>query len=162
MQSFVCRVHVDASATFLENECYNKYGKTGKSFYYSQVASSVRWLSTASSCDLTDRLGAITSPTPTSQPENVSSETDDPATTSPIADQRHIGNTLEDFPTIGSHTPTFDSPMESASTSTKLPPIPSFSEFINSRKVKDNQSRSSQRQSNDRVEKNPEKRMKLQ
>ncbi|GLT70588.1 hypothetical protein SLA2020_426590 [Shorea laevis] len=34
------KIEVETSACFLEKECYKKYGKTGKSFYYSQVAKS--------------------------------------------------------------------------------------------------------------------------
>jgi hypothetical protein len=39
-------------ASFLENECYKKYGKSGKTFCYSQVASAVRWLLTATACGI--------------------------------------------------------------------------------------------------------------
>ncbi|QCE13582.1 ATP-dependent DNA helicase Q5 [Vigna unguiculata] len=53
------KIEVDTSASFLEDECYKKYGKAGKSFYYSQVASTVRWLTTASSSELMNRLCAI-------------------------------------------------------------------------------------------------------
>lgn len=41
-------------ASFLENERYNykKYGKSGKTFCYSQVASAERWLLTATACGI--------------------------------------------------------------------------------------------------------------
>ncbi|CAN6451464.1 unnamed protein product [Victoria cruziana] len=47
-----------SAAVFLENECYEKYGKAGKSFYSSQVASTVRWLSTTTSAEMKTRLGS--------------------------------------------------------------------------------------------------------
>lgn len=149
---------METSATFLENECYNKYGKTGKSFYYSQVASTVRWLSTSTTVELTDRLGTSTSsPSP-----SVSTKAETHATT-PMVEQSHRENATDEFHSgIGSQTPTCDSPMESASPSAELSPIPSFSEFINSRKAKHIPSRSSKRQSPDRVEKDVEKRTRLQ
>lgn len=37
------RVEMETSASLLEDECYKKYGKAGKSFYYLQVASTVKW-----------------------------------------------------------------------------------------------------------------------
>ncbi|PON66001.1 Helicase [Parasponia andersonii] len=149
------RLEVETSATFLENECYNKYGKTGKSFYYSQVANTVRWLSTTTSVELTDRVGAIAN----SPSANVPSRPETPAAISPMMDQVHRENTTDDFQSsVGSETRTCTSPVESASPSAQLPPIPSFSEFINSRKVNHKQSRLS----TEGVEKNLEKRMKLQ
>lgn len=43
-------------ATTLENQCYRKYGKSGKSFYNSQVASTVRWLANSSWADIQSRI----------------------------------------------------------------------------------------------------------
>ncbi|KAK8921144.1 ATP-dependent DNA helicase Q-like 3 [Platanthera zijinensis] len=37
-----------SSSTSLELDCFNKYKKVGKTFYNSQIAATVRWLSTAS------------------------------------------------------------------------------------------------------------------
>lgn len=156
VQNLLCRFEVETSATFLENECYNKYGKTGKTFYYSQVASTVRWLSTTTSVELTDRLGTITS----FPLENVSTKAETPAATFPVVYQAHRETTTEEVQScIGSQTPTCDSPLESTSPNAEPPPIPSFSEFINSRKAKDIPSRSSKRQTADRVDKDLEKRM---
>lgn len=156
VQTLLCRFEVETSATFLENECYNKYGKTGKTFYYSQVASTVRWLSTTTSVELTDRLGTITS----SPLENVSTKAETPAATFPVVYQAHREMTTEEVQSsIGSQTPTCDSPLESTPPKAEPPPIPSFSEFINSRKAKDIPSRSSKRQTADRVDKDLEKRM---
>jgi bloom syndrome protein len=41
-------VDAHAAAKSLEIKCFQKYGKSGRPFYNSQVASSVRWLSTCS------------------------------------------------------------------------------------------------------------------
>ncbi|KAF3439702.1 hypothetical protein FNV43_RR17980 [Rhamnella rubrinervis] len=144
------KLEEETSATFLENECYSKYGKTGKSFYYSQVASTVRWLSTTTSTELANRLAAITR----SSSENVSSKAEDPTAPLSMVDQGPTGNITEDVQrSVGSETCTFASPMEDASPTTGLPPIPSFSEFINSKMLEDNPNR---------VEKNLEKRMRFQ
>ncbi|XP_031500242.1 ATP-dependent DNA helicase Q-like 3 [Nymphaea colorata] len=47
---------LQSAAVFLEKECYKKYGKAGKSFYNSQVASTVRWLSSTTSAEIKARL----------------------------------------------------------------------------------------------------------
>ncbi|XP_034224352.1 ATP-dependent DNA helicase Q-like 3 isoform X2 [Prunus dulcis] len=139
------KIEVEKSASFLENECYDKYGKTGKSFYYSQVASTVRWLSSADYTGLTNRLGTINS----SLSDDAPTETEPPAARSPLVEG----------PT---ETSVAVSPTEIDSPSTRLPPIPSFSQFINTRKTKDNRSSASEKKSPNGVQKNLEKRMRLQ
>lgn len=49
----------EASATHLETECFKKYQKVGKTFYNSQIAATVRWLSSSSSDQIHDRLEAL-------------------------------------------------------------------------------------------------------
>ncbi|XP_066322765.1 ATP-dependent DNA helicase Q-like 3 [Miscanthus floridulus] len=49
----------EASATHLETECFKKYEKVGKTFYNSQIAATVRWLSSATSSQMHDRLHAL-------------------------------------------------------------------------------------------------------
>ncbi|KAG0535152.1 hypothetical protein BDA96_04G341800 [Sorghum bicolor] len=49
----------EASATHLETECFKKYEKVGKTFYNSQIAATVRWLSSATSSQMHDRLHAV-------------------------------------------------------------------------------------------------------
>ncbi|WOL12153.1 ATP-dependent DNA helicase Q-like 3 isoform X2 [Canna indica] len=46
----------EASAAFLEMECFKKYEKTGKTFYNSQVAATLRWLTHSSIEQIHDRL----------------------------------------------------------------------------------------------------------
>lgn len=149
---------MDKSASFLENECYKKYGKTGKSFYYSQVASTVRWLSTVNSTDLSDRLSTMSS----SPSENSLLETETSATQSPLVDGATEITRNDLHVSVRSEASVAVSPPERDSPSTMLPPIPSFSEFINSKKIKDNRSSASEKQSPNGVRKNPEKRMRLQ
>ncbi|XP_044955614.1 ATP-dependent DNA helicase Q-like 3 [Hordeum vulgare subsp. vulgare] len=50
----------EASAAHLETECFKKYQKVGKTFYNSQIAATVRWLSSSSSEQIHDRLEALT------------------------------------------------------------------------------------------------------
>ncbi|CAN6201000.1 unnamed protein product [Urochloa humidicola] len=49
----------EASATHLEIECFKKYEKVGKTFYNSQIAATVRWLTSATSSQMHDRLHAL-------------------------------------------------------------------------------------------------------
>ncbi|CAI0461431.1 unnamed protein product [Linum tenue] len=124
-------IEIETSANFLENECFNKYGKSGKTFYYSQVASTVRWLATATSSDLTNRLGNVTPTSPCrskvpteASPKETVDEGNRTGTTSPE---------LHDNTAAAASTPG-----PPASASTKLPPIPSFSEFVNRNKPNHN------------------------
>lgn len=110
----------------------------------------MRWLSTTTSTELVDRLSAITS----CSSENVSSKVERPATSFSMEDQEPTGNIAEDIQcSIGSETCSLAPPTENASPSTRLPLVPSFSEFINSKKVKDNPNS---------VQKDLEKRMRFQ
>ncbi|KAA8523340.1 hypothetical protein F0562_009763 [Nyssa sinensis] len=143
------QIDFETSAVFLENECYKKYGKTGKSFYYSQVASTVRWLSTVNSTELTNRLGTNTNSTS----DNITSKTLSSSTSSSLLDQGLTETINEEiYGSVRSETPV--DALLSASQDVRLPTIPSFSEFVNSREVK--------KQSAEGVPKNLEKRMRLQ
>ncbi|KAM1605710.1 hypothetical protein ACFXTH_026694 [Malus domestica] len=150
-------IEVEKSASFLENECYNKYKKTGKSFYYSQVASTVRWLSTADSTALTNRLGTINC----SPADNALPETEPPATTSPLVDGPTEAPSGDSHNSVRSEHSVAVSPTESASPSITLPSIPSFSEFINTRKAKDISSSASEKQSPNGVKEKGLKKMRL-
>ncbi|KAM1809872.1 hypothetical protein ACFX12_026707 [Malus domestica] len=150
-------IEVEKSASFLENECYNKYKKTGKSFYYSQVASTVRWLSTADSAALTNRLGTINC----SPADNALPKTEPPATTSPLVDGPTEAPNGDSHNSVRSENSVAVSPMESASPSITLPSIPSFSEFINIRKAKDISSSASEKQSPNGVKEKGLKKMRL-
>lgn len=130
------KVDLEASSTFLENECFRKYGKSGKSFYYSQVASTVRWLTTTSSSEITKRIGIVA----TSPPENITCEEEPHLTSSSTAFHQREENSISgDIESEISASAAM--PLQSASSPvTKPPPIPSFSQFVNSKKSKDSRS----------------------
>lgn len=142
------KTELETSASLLEDECYKKYGKTGKSFYYSKVASTIRWLKTTSSVDLMNRLreiDAFSSP-------SVFFEAEHPLTPLPASDpcaNEETGNELSENPIT--ETIPSDMPIES-SFNTNLPPIPSFAEFVNSKKEKRDRSSETKKHSS-RVEK---------
>ncbi|KAG7623023.1 Helicase C-terminal [Arabidopsis suecica] len=135
LQLLACVEEIDSQkgSEFLENECYRKYSKAGKSFYYSQIASTVRWLGTASRDELMTRLSSVVSLAREQEPleepllatepvENIEEE-DDGKT-----------NTVEsrvDEPTQELVVSPILSPI-------RLPQVPSFSEFVNRRKMKQN------------------------
>ncbi|XVE82414.1 hypothetical protein DITRI_Ditri16bG0002700 [Diplodiscus trichospermus] len=153
------KVDFEAASAYLENECFQKYGKSGKSFYYSQVASTARWLSATSSAEITDRIGIVTA----SPSANITCKEEPPLTTSTMFHQREetiIGE--EHCGKIESETSVSVLPLQSASQGTKLPSIPSFSQFVNSRKLKETEANASEEHSPQKLEKNMKKRMRFQ
>ncbi|KAL4329143.1 hypothetical protein HN51_036138 [Arachis hypogaea] len=132
------KIELETSASFLEDECYKKYSKTGKSFYYSQVASTVRWLATTSSVDMLNRLGAMKESTsmdavPEAEgrtPPHAIDHSGKEGTSNELS-----GNAQSEILPCGDR----GMPIESSSVNTKLPQIPSFYEFVNSRKTKGDQ-----------------------
>nr|GMC96139.1 ATP-dependent DNA helicase Q-like 3 isoform X1 [Ipomoea batatas] len=146
------RMSFEDSASILENECYKKYSKSGKSFYLSQMASTVRWLSTADRTELTNKLGcAPDPPKDLQQPSeaNCSSE----SLTSSIALSAGLNNEKTNSAVLETEA------AENVSPATTLPPIPSFSEYINSRKVKSHHESKSKKRSPDMSQKNIQKKM---
>ncbi|XP_024632613.1 ATP-dependent DNA helicase Q-like 3 isoform X3 [Medicago truncatula] len=142
------KIETETSASLLEDECYKKYGKTGKSFYYSKVASTIRWLKTTSSVDLMNRLSEIDA----SSSPSVFFEAEHPLTPLPASDpcaNEETGNELSE--NAITETIPCDIPIES-SFNTNLPPIPSFAEFVNSKKEKRDRSSDTKKHSS-RVEK---------
>ncbi|KAA0061460.1 ATP-dependent DNA helicase Q-like 3 isoform X1 [Cucumis melo var. makuwa] len=152
------KIEVERYACFLEHECYEKYGRAGKSFYYSQVASTVRWLWTASSTVLTNRLSIA---------DNRCSEKNRelPAlpSPSPVLDLPKLVMSNEEFcsSNLVLETSATKVAERKASPAVSLPSIPSFSEFVNGIKEKANQSNKSHGHSLNRDEKDPVKRGRL-
>ncbi|KAL2229053.1 UNVERIFIED_CONTAM: ATP-dependent DNA helicase Q-like 3 [Sesamum indicum] len=136
-------------AETLETECYKKYEKSGKSFYLSQIASTVRWLSTATPDELTNRVGTATS-TP---PEAVRPA---PSCSSPSSSSFNLVIKQADEEKVSSSIKS-NSPV---SRDTAPPPILSFSEFINRRKSTDNKVSTSKRPLSDGVSRGTEKKTK--
>ncbi|KAH0651812.1 hypothetical protein KY284_031724 [Solanum tuberosum] len=155
------RIDIDKSVVFLENECYKKYGKSGKSFYLSQMASTARWLSTAGPMELVNKLSSSSTAPP---PENVTSIADcTPASSNLSVPISAKANHEEVHDNAGPQDPIRSpaSPIHGPA-SAKLPPILSFSQFINSGKAKENLASASKRQSPDRGKNKLEKRMRFQ
>lgn len=143
------RVDFVKSSETLENECYQKYEKSGKSFYLSQMASVSRWLSAATHDELKKRIGSTTSISSEAiKPEESCSFTPSSLLISPIKSvhEEKGSGSIE----LSSHAPPDTLP----------PPILSFSEFINRRKVTDNEVLTSKRQSKDGVGQGMEKKAK--
>ncbi|KAK1301891.1 ATP-dependent DNA helicase Q-like 3 [Acorus calamus] len=117
-----------------------KYGKAGKTFYNSQVASTIRWLSSSSNTEISDRVGS------NSSQANESSGMDFPPSTSASLrkpadeEQKPILTREEEDHDIPSEAPIEHVKMEQPTVKKiELPPIPSFSEFVN-KKEKDGKS----------------------
>lgn len=152
------RIEVERCACFLEHECYEKYGRTRKSFYYSQVASTVRWLSTASSTELTNRLSIADNPC-----SEKNTELPPLPSPSPVLDLSKFEMNNEEFRSSSPvlETSASNLPEQKPSPAVPLPSIPSFSEFVNGIKEKTNQSNKSHRHSLNKDKKDPVKRTRL-
>ncbi|CAN6818016.1 unnamed protein product [Brassica oleracea] len=117
------------ASDFLENECYRKYSKAGKSFYYSQIASTVRWLGTATRDELMTRLSSM------------AREEEEEPSGEPILVTEPVENIEEEDRNTYTAELQVDEPTQLLVTSPsrspiRLPEIPSFSEFVNRRKMK--------------------------
>lgn len=145
------RIDLETSSTFLENECYKKCGKTGKSFYLSQVASTVRWLSTTNATDLTSRI-VTTSHNPNSQ----NATEVEPSSLSPAVSGQETKMMNEK-----NHGNATSSPPQITYSDIKLPSIPSFSEFVNNKNRKDSKASTLKKESSYVVNKKPDKRSRL-
>uniref|UniRef100_A0A175YL56 ATP-dependent DNA helicase n=1 Tax=Daucus carota subsp. sativus TaxID=79200 RepID=A0A175YL56_DAUCS len=148
-------INLEMSAAFLENECFKKFGKTGKSFYLSQMASIMRWLPTANEMELSSRLSAMTDPAASSTEQiGISSSA------SPLVDQVSYDISNENmYCSVESNTPTT---LESNLSDTKLPPIPSFSDYMKNKKAKGSQLSPSENLSPSAMQKNRDKRARYQ
>ncbi|XP_078157669.1 DEAD/DEAH box RNA helicase family protein [Carex rostrata] len=116
---------LEQSASILEMECFKKYEKVGKTFYNSQIAATVRWLFSSTYQQIHDRLQAKFGKAAVHQ-EKVSISAD----TVPIL----CGDTTEMLPEVtGNETKQQTVRAESSVQTEKivLPPIPSFSQFVN-------------------------------
>ncbi|KAK4391772.1 ATP-dependent DNA helicase Q-like 3 [Sesamum angolense] len=145
----IIRIDSATSAETLETECYKKYEKSGKSFYLSQIASTVRWLSTATPDELTKRVGTATNTPPEAVTSAPSCSSLSSSSFNPVIEQ---ANEEKVSGSIKSNSP--------VSRDTAPPPILSFSEFINRRKSTDNKVPTSKRPLSDGVSRGTEKKTK--
>ncbi|XP_057768312.1 ATP-dependent DNA helicase Q-like 3 [Salvia miltiorrhiza] len=147
--SSTSKVDFVTSAETLEIECYQKYEKSGKSFYLSQMASTVRWLSAATPDELTKRIGTTTSmSTEAVKPEadcSFSPSSSFISAVTPAHEENGSGSIESNSAVLADTLP---------------PPILSFSEFINRRKATDEQVSTSKRQPKDGVSQGMEKKAK--
>ncbi|RZS16236.1 hypothetical protein BHM03_00048201 [Ensete ventricosum] len=124
------RLDSEASAAFLDMECFKNYKKVGKTFYISQVAATVRWLSNSSFEQIYDRLSDKSTQNSSSYgQDDLPTRTDsamlqDGITTEAMHKENQLNsNALEE---------NFSCSLEMKNPSEKidLPAIPSFSDFV--------------------------------
>ncbi|XP_042384108.1 ATP-dependent DNA helicase Q-like 3 isoform X2 [Zingiber officinale] len=166
----------EACADFLEMECFKKYGKVGKTFYNSQVAATIRWLSHSSMEQIQDKFRDISAQTCSSSGRDKFSLDGDShliqeATTGKATDDQVQDNAFVDFPELvemegpGERIDLPPIPeMKGPGERIDLPPIPSFSEFVR-KKGKEHSSGSAIVRTSDagkHASKNKEKRIRLQ
>ncbi|RAL51155.1 hypothetical protein DM860_005511 [Cuscuta australis] len=132
------RLSFEEAALILENQCYSKYGKSGKSYYLSQMASTVRWISKAELTELTNKLGCDMTPS--------SSEADPRPTTPSVVFPSANEKTSQ---CVVSETGKEAEDVCLAAAAAGLPQIPSFSEYINNRNVKGQRDPNSNKRSPD-------------
>ncbi|XP_021750141.1 ATP-dependent DNA helicase Q-like 3 isoform X1 [Chenopodium quinoa] len=126
-------VDIESAVTILEKECYKKCEKGGKTFYLSQMASTARWLSTASVNDLTNKLQSSTPNTDNLKKKDVSIL----EPTSSNNSSKPVKEIIYEKTRIGPSATAQTS--ESIAQRIVLPPVPSFSDFVRSNKAKDGQ-----------------------
>ncbi|XP_064999925.1 ATP-dependent DNA helicase Q-like 3 [Musa acuminata AAA Group] len=154
-------IDCEASAAFLEMECFKKYEKVGKTFYISQVAATVRWLSNSSFEQIYDRLSDESTQTSSSYgQDDLPSGTDslqDGITTEAV----HKENQLNSNALVENFNCSLE--MKNPNEKIDLPPIPSFSEFVNGkgRAQSSGSSNITTSESRKHMGKNPEKRIRL-
>ncbi|KAL2940506.1 ATP-dependent DNA helicase Q-like 3 [Bienertia sinuspersici] len=128
------RFDIESAVTILENECYKKCEKTGKTFYISQMAGAVRWLSTATLTDLTNRLQANASNI--GYMKQTGDSILEPSSSS-INSTRDMKETTDVEARIDP--PSTAQTSEITAQKIVLPPVPSFSDFVRSTKPKGGQ-----------------------
>ncbi|KAL9224650.1 hypothetical protein vseg_000666 [Gypsophila vaccaria] len=132
-------VDLDSAVSLLENECYNKYGKSGKSFYISQMASTVRWLSSATLVDVTKRLHPYKPNHEHSKQKDDSDSPPEPPS-SKVNSTQAVKEQFPEHPKIEVRVPSTDRASGSSEQKIKLPPVPSFSDFVRNEKAKGSRS----------------------
>ncbi|CAA0840486.1 ATP-dependent DNA helicase Q-like 3 [Striga hermonthica] len=133
------QIDFGSCADTIESECHKKYEKSGKSFYLSQMASTVRWLSKATPDELKVKLDTIAK----NSVEVITMQS------SLLGPEMSVEQEEETHGSIKSVSP--------VARDTLGPQILSFSEFVNRRKVSDTQISASKRQSEDGAPRGGEK-----
>lgn len=129
----MCRLDPEVSASFLEMECFKRYGKVGKTFYNSQMAATIRWLSSATQEQISHRLIANSS-----LADNQSEPNSSRSSSSRLVDQEQMlpETTNEKTESTAQVQLSCQLPqlMKISKEKVELPPIPSFAEFANKKR----------------------------
>ncbi|XP_073110066.1 ATP-dependent DNA helicase Q-like 3 [Elaeis guineensis] len=121
---------LEASAIFLEMDCFKKYEKVGKTFYNSQVAATVRWLSSSSHEQILDRLNANSTTLVSTNCKSVTPPPD-PIILDHVPGEASTGENQDNIKLKHSNESV---EMKAPGEKIELPQIPSFSEFINQKR----------------------------
>lgn len=150
------RVDIESGVTILEKECYKKAEKGGKSFYLSQMAGTVRWLSTVSLIDLTNRLQSDTPKM--KQKEDIILDSSCSSTNS----ARVMEEVIHEKAKVAS--PSTAQASDIVVQKLVLPPVPSFADFVKNSKAKGDHAvhHSSPKRNSADVSKTTDKRTRLQ
>lgn len=134
-------VDVPAIAKSLEMECFQKHGKSGRPFYNSQVASTVRWLSTCNWEEFRARtsvgsstLGALANEQKPAQPTQRVPEASELQQISRVESSvattpTKVANLVTDLATADHAKPA------AVVASAALPRIPSFSDYLSKKRA---------------------------
>lgn len=129
------RLDFEASAIFLEMDCFKKYEKVGKTFYNSQLAATIRWLSSSSHEQILDRLNAnsVTLASTNYKSDSLSTVTPppDPIIQDHVPEEASAGENQDNIKLEHSNESV---DMKIPGEKVELPQIPSFSEFINQKR----------------------------
>ncbi|KAL5208169.1 hypothetical protein ABZP36_032604 [Zizania latifolia] len=135
----------EPSAAHLETECFKKYEKVGKTFYISQMAATVRWLSSSSFNQIQDRFHALADQMLTDHGAAASSPSiivpESPPTTRDVVGKmpgEASSNEAEEKPLTNNSNESVTAERSDefgkaavSSETIELPKIPSFREFMN-------------------------------
>ncbi|XP_020582360.1 ATP-dependent DNA helicase Q-like 3 isoform X2 [Phalaenopsis equestris] len=129
---------IESSSASLELDCFKKYEKVGKTFYISQIAATARWLSSASFEQIRERLNLNSAVRDAESKPKVVENAVTSSSSRGSANQILVQSVREE--------PLMDEVLgkyvcESAAVDLShgkvdLPPIPSFSEFVNQKSKK--------------------------
>lgn len=128
MLSDVCfRLDLEASAASLEMECFSKYGKVGKTFYNSQVAATLRWLSHSNTEQILNRLNNMSTQTGSECGQDKLSIGTDSSTNQDAIQAEATNEENNQYSSLVDIHGLFET--KDCSAKIDLPPIPSFSVF---------------------------------
>ena len=157
----MCRLDSEASASFLEMECFKRYGRVGKTFYNSQMAATIRWLSSATHEQIRDRLMSNSSLADNQSEPNLSH-----SSSSLLVDQERMlpetTNRKTESTAQVQLSCQLPQPMKISKDKVELPPIPSFAEFAHKKRKETDRDSSSSKDCTSGTQHNPVKKTRQQ